>query len=86
MSSLKKIGAMHRATLNDVVLALVSVSLKEYLVVNNDSVTESLNTLIPYSLRELPLTVDKHRLQNEFSVLCFNLQLRESFAEAIQIT
>ena len=53
---------------------------------NNDLNTLSLNTLVPYSLRELPKTVEDHRLENEFSVLCFNLALRDTFKEAIKAT
>lgn len=59
---LKKIGKAHQATLNDVVLALVGTSIKQYLVNKKDLNTNSLNTLVPYSLRELPKTVAEHRL------------------------
>lgn len=62
VSILKKIGKAHQATLNDVVLALVGVSIKQYLVDKKDINTNSLNALVPYSLRELPKTVADHRL------------------------
>jgi hypothetical protein len=86
VGALKKVGAASGATLNDVVLALVGVSIKQYLVSNKDFNTTSLNTLVPFSLRTLPRTVAEHRLENDFSVLCFDLPLRETFAESIKAT
>jgi len=40
--------------------------------------------LLPYSLREIPKSIDKHKFENDFSTLCFTLQLREKFVDAFQ--
>lgn len=84
VKKLKKIGSIYGATLNDVVMALVGVSTKEYLTSHQDSKTNSLNTLVPYSLRNLPNTVEEHRLENDFSVLCFDLPLCNTFDETVK--
>jgi hypothetical protein len=55
VSTLKRIGAhFGKATVNDVVLGLSSVSLKEYMRNHEDFTTSTINMLIPYSLREVP--------------------------------
>jgi NRPS condensation-like uncharacterized protein len=51
---MKRIGAhFNKATINDVVLSLTSMSIKEYMLNHNDN-SKSINVLIPYSLREVP--------------------------------
>ena len=40
--------------------------------------------LVPYSLRELPLKKEDHRIENDFSCLCFTLGLNDKFSEAIK--
>ena len=51
---LKQAAKHHNVTLNDVVLALTSVSLKEYLRQHNDFEARSINLLVPFSMREIP--------------------------------
>jgi hypothetical protein len=60
---------------NDAVLALTSISLKQYLRNNDDLDSKSINLLVPFSMRALPDTVQQHRIENDFSILCFTLQL-----------
>lgn len=73
VSELKKIAKPYKATLNDVVLALLSVSLKEYMRKKDDLTTKSVNLLVPLSLRALPETEAKHVVENDFSPLCFTM-------------
>jgi hypothetical protein len=84
VSHLKYHGKQHGGTINDTVLALTSMSLKQYLREQNDFTTKSINMLVPFSLREIPLTAPQHRVNNEFTILCFTLQLHGLFHEAIQ--
>jgi len=69
--------------MNDAVLGIVSMSLKQYLRQNNDFDCKSMNLLVPFSLRELPEGLGDHRIENDFSILCFTLQLHSVFNEAI---
>lgn len=84
VASLKKIGAhFNKATINDVVLALVSVSLKEYFVKHQDTKNTTVNMLTPFSLRKLPDTIEEHKLVNDFTLMCFTLDLTTDFEKAI---
>jgi diacylglycerol O-acyltransferase / wax synthase len=84
VSHLKHHGKKYGGTINDAVLALTSMSLKQYLREQNDFETKSINMLVPFSLREIPQTAPQHRINNEFTILCFTLQLHGLFAEAIE--
>lgn len=80
IQTLKKIGQKYnKSTINDVILAMSSVAVKEYMVNHGDSKSKSINILIPYSLREIPKTPQEHRLCNDFSCLCFTLDICENF-------
>ena len=58
IQTLKAIGKHHNnATINDIVLSLVSVSIREYMRLHDDLDSKSINMLVPFSLRELPRTV-----------------------------
>ncbi len=85
ITTLKKIGAhLGKATINDVVLGLSSVSIKEYMRNHEDFTTSTINMLIPYSLREIPQKPEKHYLMNDFSVLCFTLDLCGTLEDAVK--
>lgn len=82
---LKKIGLAHdKATLNDVVLSLVSVSMRDYMRSHDDMSSKTINMLIPFSLRAIPKKREDHRLENDFSCLCFTLKLCSEFKDAIK--
>lgn len=85
VAALKKIGQhFNKSTINDVVLSLISVSMREYMKGRGDN-SKSINMLIPYSLRELPQTAEDHRLCNDFSCLCFTLATCDTFEESIAL-
>lgn len=82
--TLKKIGAMNnKATINDVVLGLTSIGFKEYLRKHEDMSTTSINCFIPFSFRKIPQTPVEHRLENDFTALCFTMQLGSTFEDAV---
>lgn len=84
VSKLKAIGKENNgATVNDVVLSLLSISMREYMRKHEDMTSKSINMLVPFSLRELPATKGAHKLWNDFSVLCFTLKLCATFEDAI---
>ncbi len=41
--------------------------------------------LTPFSLRKLPDTIEEHRLVNDFTLMCFTLQLTNNFEKAISL-
>jgi diacylglycerol O-acyltransferase / wax synthase len=80
---LKRQAALNGGTINDAVLALTSQSIKQYLEFRNDFSTESINLAVPFSLRQLPLQAEDHRVQNEVTLLFFTLQLHKTFGSAV---
>lgn len=73
----------NKATINDVVLGLTSISLKEYLRNHEDMSTTSINCFIPFSFRKIPSKPIEHRLENDFTALCFTMQLGSTFQDAV---
>lgn len=84
VAELKRISQYYNCTLNDIVLSIVSKSLKQYLLSKGDEKTQSMNLLVPFSLRALPQSIKEHRLENDFSILCFTLTLFEKIEDAIK--
>lgn len=84
LADIKRVAHRHNATVNDVVLALLSVSMKQYMQAMGDHVATSINTLVPFSLRALPQVAQQHRVENDFTILCFTVPLHEQLQEAIQ--
>lgn len=80
---LKELAKTYGATLNDVVLSLVSMTVREYLRNHEDMDAKSINMLIPFSLREVPAKKEQHVLENDFTILCFTLKLFTTFQDAI---
>lgn len=54
LSVLKHAAKRYNVTVNDIVLSLTSVSIKEYLRQHGDFNARSINLLVPFSLREVP--------------------------------
>jgi diacylglycerol O-acyltransferase / wax synthase len=82
---LKRVSKHYGCTLNDVVLSILSSSLKQYFETHGDEKTQSINLLVPFSLRELPKTIAEHKMNNDFNVICFTLAMKKSFEEAIKV-
>lgn len=73
IEELKRVGKKYGGTVNDVILALTSVSLKQFLRDNYDMDSKSMNLLVPFSMRELPNCIEEHVAENDFSIICFTL-------------
>lgn len=53
--TMKKIAAkLNKATINDLVLGLASVSLKRYMIKHGDPDQKTINMVIPFSMRRIP--------------------------------
>jgi len=57
--------------------------MKQYFIKKGDTTTESVNTLIPFSLRQLPESIATHNLMNDFTILCFTMGMYENFGDCI---
>lgn len=83
MTKLKKIAHSYGATLNDVVLSMVSIAVREYLRNHGDTDANTINMLIPFSLRDIPEKKEDHVLENNVTLICFTLFLHSTFDSAI---
>jgi NRPS condensation-like uncharacterized protein len=54
VTALKSVAKQYGGTLNDVVLSILSLSLKEYMEGKGEKSAKTFNLLVPFSLRELP--------------------------------
>lgn len=81
---LKRIAKHYnKATINDVVLSLLSTCLLEYMHNHGDKTTKSVNVLMAFSFRELPQSYSEHKFENDVSGLQFTLPLHTKFADAV---
>jgi diacylglycerol O-acyltransferase / wax synthase len=81
--ALKKIAKQHNVTINDVVLSIVSSSLRQYLERRNDKNLDAINLLMPFSTRALPKSISEHQLENDFNVISFTLPMAATHTETI---
>jgi hypothetical protein len=75
VGQMKQISRKHKATINDLVLALISTSLHEYYEGRRSAV----NVLSPYSVRQIPDKIENHRLDNQITCMGFTLDLCKNF-------
>lgn len=81
--TMKKIAAkLNKATINDLVLGLASVSLKKYMMKHGDPDQKTINMVIPFSMREIPQTPAELKMCNDFTGLGFELDLSTKLSEA----
>lgn len=80
---LKMHAKANACSVNDVVLGLVSVSLRRFLRAHDDTRTHSLNILIPFSTRHMPHSLKQFKLENDFTILIFPLALRDTLVDSL---
>lgn len=69
-------------TINDIIMALISLSLKEYMISKGDSKTKFINLSVPFSLREAPKNAESLDFRNDFATMMITLDLEENFKDA----
>ena len=84
LSKLKDAAHERKVSINDVLMAIISSALKEYLVKIGDTNSERLNLLVPFSLRKQIIRGDDFTFNNEFAILPVPLRLIENFDEGLK--
>ncbi len=74
LDEVKKVGAAHTATVNDVLLATVSLGLTAYLRERGREVPAETNFLVPISLKPIDMSLPKE-LGNHFAMVMFPMPL-----------
>eukprot|EP00350_Pseudokeronopsis_sp_OXSARD2_P006742 CAMPEP_0170566164 /NCGR_PEP_ID=MMETSP0211-20121228/79662_1 /TAXON_ID=311385 /ORGANISM="Pseudokeronopsis sp., Strain OXSARD2" /LENGTH=157 /DNA_ID=CAMNT_0010887261 /DNA_START=537 /DNA_END=1010 /DNA_ORIENTATION=- len=62
-------------TINDLLMTLTSISIKQYLMSKGDKKTSMVKMAVPISLREPPDTVHDYNLYNDFAIVHIELHL-----------
>ncbi len=75
VNDMKKIGHKLGVTINDLLMCITSISLKEYMIKMGDTKTKQVKLSVPFSLREPPKTVEEFKLKNSFALLTVPLEL-----------
>jgi diacylglycerol O-acyltransferase len=83
VEGVKKQAKLMNATINDVIMALTSITLKEYMVSKGDTKTSTINLAVPYSLRELPKKKEDFELKNDFAMMKIPLDLTDNFQDSL---
>jgi hypothetical protein len=73
-------------TINDLMMAVTSMSLKEYFIVNGDTQTNKINLAVPFSLRDPTPDASKFKLINDFVPITVELDLTLSLQDALKFT
>jgi len=82
---MKSAGKIHNATINDMIMAVASLAIKEYFVKNGDEKTTEIKLAMPISLREMPKDITKFRVNNSIVTLPITLPLCSEFKVAIPL-
>jgi WS/DGAT/MGAT family acyltransferase len=82
LDEVKQVGAAHGATVNDVLLATVSLGLTQYLRERDREVPSETNFLVPVSLKPIDMSLPKE-LGNHFALVMFPMPLGVDDTDAL---
>lgn len=71
-------------TINDILMTLTSVSIKEYLLSKGDTNTKQLGISVPFSLRHPPETPEDFQIMNDFAMVNIELDLVDNFDDGLK--
>lgn len=79
VEELKVVGRRYGVTINDIIMAVTSQSIKQYLTKKGDTETELFKLSMQFSLREAPESIKEFELKNNFAMMTIPLQLHSDF-------
>jgi len=79
VSQLKEFGRTHGVTINDLILTVSSLSIKEYIVSKGDEKTQAITIACPVSFRAPPQKLEEVVIDNSFASVPFRLELFSDF-------
>lgn len=71
-------------TFNELILAIISTSLKEYFEARNDP-SSYVTVSVPFSFRTIPKRKSDYRFGNAFASMCLYLNLENKFEDALKM-
>ncbi len=79
---IKQIGKFHKATINDILVAMVAGALRKHLLLHHISVKHGMKVVLPMNIRK---SKEIKSIHNEFSLISFDLPIHlKSFKERIE--
>ena len=85
VNKIKDKSKQFNTTINDMMMALTSLTLKEYMVSKGDTKSTYINLSVPFSLRAPPTSRDDLELKNDFAMMLITLDLSNNFGEALRM-
>ena len=83
-SKAKKLAKSTGNTFNELIMAIISTSLKEYFVAHKDETT-NVTVSVPFSFRTIPTKKTDYRYGNAFASMCLYLNLESKFEDALKM-
>ena len=81
---IKAAGKKYNVTINDILMTILSKSIKEFLVSKGDNETKNICLALPFSLRN-PTNGHDFQFDNQFSALPIQLQLCDNFEKGLPV-
>ena len=72
-------------TINDILMTITSISIKQYLKQKGDTLTKTVKLSMPFSLREPPESAADFEYRNNFAILFVDIELVDDFNKGIEI-
>ena len=85
LEQLKKKAKEMKVTINDLVMAITSISLKEYMILKGDYKTNKIRMAVPFSLRDPVTNARKFKLENDFVPITVELDLTLKLEDALKL-
>lgn len=84
VDAVKRKSKEHNVTINDLLMTVISMTMKQYFISQGDEKTNRILMFTPFSLREKPAAVDNFEFSNHFAIMPVKLRLVNDFKTGVQ--
>ena len=84
VEQVKKFSKQKGVTINDVLMAITSISLKEYMISKGDLKSSRIQMAMPYSMDDPPESKEHIKLNNKFAILNIPLELYDDLDQGLR--
>lgn len=81
----KQLAKKSKATINEFLMALTSMTLREYCDLKGDTKTQEISMLVPFSFKGIPERISQYTYGNEFATLTIYMKLEKDLDKAIEM-
>jgi NRPS condensation-like uncharacterized protein len=83
VEAIKKKSAQHKVTINDLIMTVISMTMKQYFLSKGDEKSHRILMFIPYNFREKPADKSDFSFNNQIAVLPVILDLVNDFPNGV---